>query len=128
MIYSAKDGMMMQGPPPPMMMQRIVSRYRLIVVGAIFLGLLFLTLGGAFINAGHTTYANQTSEQTINNENLVNVWGPTFMDFGLFFLVGGLLFAIAVLEDVDVFVRLFLMILAFVAVLLILAAPGNFFL
>ena len=49
------------------------------------------------------------------------------MDFGLFLFVSGLLFAVAALEDLDVFVRLFLMILAFVAVLLILASPASFF-
>lgn len=119
--------MMMQGPPPPMMMQRMVSRTRLIVVVALGLGLFLLFLGAAFINAGHTSYVTPTPEQTVNNLNLVQVWGPTFLAFGLFLLVGGLLFAVAALEDLDVFVRLFLMILAFVAVLLILASPATFF-
>ncbi len=121
---------MMQGPPPPMMMQRMVSRSRLIVLGMVGLGLFLLFIGAAFMNAGHTSYPNPpgpTPEQTANNLNLVQVWGPTFMAFGLFLLVGGLLFAVAALEDLDVFVRLFLMILAFVAVLLILASPATFF-
>ena len=117
----------MQGPPPPMMMQRMVSRTRLIVLGLIGLGLFLLFLGAAFSNAGHTQYVNQTEAQTVNNFNLMTVWGPTFMAFGLFLLVGGLLFAVAALEDLDIFVRLFLMILAFVAVLLILASPATFF-
>jgi len=119
---------MMQGPPPPMMMQPMVSRNRLIVVGLVFLGLLMLVIGAAVINAGHATLVNPTPEAAANNANLVAVWGPTLMDFGLFLLVSGLLFAVAVLEDLDVFVRLFLMILAFVAVLLILANPVSFFL
>ncbi len=128
MIKAPKDGMMMQGPPPPMMIQPMVSRNRLIVVGLVFLGLLLLMIGGAVINAGHTLIVAPTPEQAANNANLVAVWGPTLMDIGLFFLVSGLLFAVAVLEDLDVFVRLFLMILAFVAVLLILASPATFFL
>ncbi len=118
----------MQGPPPPMMMQqRRVSWNRWIVVGALGLGLFLLFIGAAFINAGHTAYVSPTPEQAVNNVNLMLVWGPTFMAFGLFLLVGGLLYAVAVLEELDVFVRLFLMILAFVAVLLILASPATFF-
>jgi len=109
------------------MMQRMVSRSRLIVVVAVGIGLFLLFLGAAFMNAGHTEYLNQTAAQTVNNNNLIAVWGPTFMAFGLFMLVGGLLFGAAALEDLDVFVRLFLMILAFVAVLLILASPATFF-
>jgi ABC-type Na+ efflux pump permease subunit len=101
-----------------MMMQRMVSRSRLIVAVVVGLGLFLLFIGAAFTNAGHT--------QSVNN-NLVAVWGPTFMAFGLFLLVGGLLFGAAVLEDLDIFVRLFLMILGFVAVLLILASPATFF-
>ncbi len=119
--------MIMQGPPPPMMEQRMVSRNRLIVAGLIFLGFVFLVVGAGTINAGRTTLVNPTPDQTANNLNLVNVWGPTFMDIGLFLVVSGLLFAVAALEDIDVFVRLFLMILAFVAVLLILASPATFF-
>ena len=118
---------MMQGPPPPMMMQRMVSRTRLIVLIAVGLGLFLLFLGAAFNNAGHTDYQNITEAQRVNNTNLMLVWGPTFMAFGLFLLVGGLLFAVVALEDLDIFVRLFLMILAFVAVLLILASPATFF-
>ncbi len=118
---------MMQGPPPPMMMQRMVSRSRLICLVAVGLGLFLLFLGAAFTNAGHTQYVNGTAAQTVNNANLISVWGPTFMAFGLFLLVGGLLLAVAAIEDLDIFVRLFLMILAFVAVLLILASPATFF-
>jgi hypothetical protein len=102
-----------------MMQQPMVSRSRLIVMGLVFFGLLFIMVGGAVINAGHATNGDP---------NLIAVWGPTFMDIGLFFLVSGLLFAVAALEDLDVFVRLFLMVLAFVAVLLILVAPSTFFL
>ncbi len=117
----------MQEPPPPMMTGRLVSRYRLIAVGLVFLGFVFLVVGAGFINAGHTTIVNPTPDQTANNANLAAVWGPTFMDVGLFLLVAGLLFAVTALEDLDVFVRLFLMVLAFVAVLMILASPATFF-
>lgn len=110
-----------------MMSRPMVSRTRLIVIVAVGLGLFLLFIGAAFINAGHTVYVNPTAEQTANNANLVAVWGPTFMAFGLFLLVGGLLFGAAGLEDLDLFVRLFMMILAFVAVLLILASPATFF-
>ena len=110
-----------------MMMQRMVSRYRLIAVGLAFFGLVFLVAGAGAINAGHTTIVNPTPEQAANNANLVAVWGPTLMDIGLFLLVSGLLFAVVAIEDLDIFVRLFLMILAFVAVLLILANPATFF-
>ncbi len=105
----------------------MVSRNRLIAVALVFLGLVFLVVGAGTINAGHTTIVNPTADQTANNLNLVTVWGPTFFDIGLFLLVAGLLFAVVALEDLDVFVRLFLMILAFVAVLLILASPATFF-
>lgn len=115
--------MMMQAPPSPMTQQAMVSRNRLIVMGLVFFGLLFLMVGGAVINAGHATNNNPNG-----NPDLVAIWGPTMMDIGLFFLVSGLLFAVAALEDLDVFVRLFLMVLAFVAVLLILASPATFFL
>ncbi len=118
---------MMQGPPPPMIEQRMVSRGRLIVLVLVGLGLLLMFVGASFNNAGHTVYQNQTEAQNINNENLMFVWAPTFTAFGLFLLVAGLLFAAVVMENLDIFVRLFLMILAFVAVLLILASPATFF-
>ena len=90
------------------------------MVGLVGLGLLLLAVGGFVINLGHNPSGT--------NDSLVVTWGPSVMDFGLFLLVGGLILGAIALENLDVFIRLFLLILAFVALLMILASPTTFFL
>ncbi len=109
---------MMQTPPP--MRASAMSRSQLVVVLGVGLGLFLLMIGGVLINLGNNPSGA--------NASLVATWGPIAMDFGLFLLVGGLLLGAVVLQELDVFVRLFLLILAFVALLLILASPTTFFL
>src|SRR5204862_851507 len=60
-------------------------------------------------------------------ENLGLVWGPLAGHWGMFFLVFGLLAAAVFMEDIDVFARLFLIILGFLALLLILASSTTIF-
>ncbi len=91
-----------------------------LVLGAVGLGLLLLAVGGVVINLGHNPSGT--------NPDLYTTWGPSVMDFGLFLLVAGLILGAIVLENLDVFIRLFLLILAFVALLMILASPATFFL
>lgn len=118
-VCPRQDGIDMQAPPPPMMPTYGTSRVQWIVMGVVGLGLLLLAVGGVVINLGH----NPTGP----NDSLVTTWGPSVMDFGLFLLVGGLILGAVALENLDVFIRLFLLILAFVALLMILASPATFF-
>jgi len=121
----------MQGPPPPMMqpMQSMMgNRNRLIVVTAVALGLFLLMAGAILYNLGNQTYATTPSaDQIAANTNLRTVWAPIVMDLGMFFFVGGLVLAAIIIEELDPFVRIFLLVLAFVALLLILANPSNIF-
>lgn len=89
-------------------------------MGAVGLGLLLLAVGGVVINLGNNPSGP--------NSSLVTTWGPSVMDFGLFLLVGGLVLGAVALDSLDIFIRLFLLILAFVALLMILASPATFFL
>jgi len=118
---------MMQGPPPPMMQQSMMSRNRMLIVGAIGLGLLLLMAGGIIFNLGGAQVVNDTNEQQINRYNQQHVWAPILWDVGMFFFVGGLVLAGIVLEELDPFVRLFLLILAFIALLLVLSSPTTIF-
>ncbi len=119
----------MQGPPPPMAQQSMTSRNRMLIVGAIGLGLLLLMAGGVVFNLGaaRVVTANDTEEQQVNRYNQQNVWAPILWDVGMLFFVGGLVLAGLLLEEVDPFVRLFLLILAFIALLLVLASPTTIF-
>ncbi len=83
------------------------------------LGLLLLAVGGVVINLGNNPGGL--------NSSLVVTWGPIVADFGLFLFIGGLILAAVVLENLDVFIRLFLLILAFVVLLMILASPFTYF-
>jgi len=96
-----------------------MPRTQLAVVAAVGLGLLLLAVGMAVVNLGNNPSGT--------NASLVTTWGPIVMDFGLFLFVGGLVLAAMAMENVDVFIRLFLLILAFVALLLIIANPKGFF-
>ncbi len=118
---------MMQGPPPPMMQQSMMSRNRMLIVGAIGLGLLLLMAGGVLFNMGAARVVNDTLDQQVSRYNLQNVWAPVLWNVGMLFFVGGLVLAVIAREEMDPFVRLFLLILAFVALLLILAKPTTIF-
>lgn len=109
----------MQGPPPPMMQPMMRDRNRLLVAVLVGLGLLLLMTGAIVAH-----YANV---QSAPNPDLSRVWGPSITDVGIFLFVLGLIAAAIGLEDLDPFVRLFVLILAFVAVLLILANPSTIF-
>ena len=89
------------------------------MVIAVGFGLFLIAFGGVLVNLGRNPSGT--------NQSLVVTWGPIAVDFGLFFLVGGLILGAVILESLDVFVRLFLLILAFVAFLLILTNPMAFF-
>lgn len=89
------------------------------VVAAVGLGLLLLAVGMIIVNLGNNPSGT--------NASLVTTWGPIVMDIGMFLFVGGLVLAAVAIENLDVFIRLFLMLLAFVALLLIIANPAGFF-
>jgi len=110
---------MMETPPPPMMRGYGMSRNQLAVVAAVGLGLLLLAVGMVVVNLGNNPSGP--------NQSLVLTWGPIVMDFGLWLLVGGILLAAVTLDNLDVFIRLFLMIVAFVVLLLVIANPKGFF-
>lgn len=90
-----------------------------IVILVVGLGLLLIAVGGVVINLGHNPDGP--------NPSLVQTWGPSIIDFGLFLFIGGLIMAAVVLESLDIFIRLFLLILAFVVLLMILASPFTYF-
>ncbi len=99
----------------------------MIVVFGIGVGLLLLAGGAVLSDFGNQSYVNPTPEQTVNSQNLRNVWGPALAHIGMFFFVGGLFIAAIFLETADPFVRLFLLILGFVALLLVLANSPTLF-
>jgi amino acid transporter len=113
---------MMSGP---MMM----SPRRLVGI-LIFLGLLMLFVGAAFTDFSNARPPNgevPTSDAAIARENLGRVYGPLLGHAGMFLFVVGLLGAAIYFEELDLFARLFLLILAFVSVLLILAGSTTIF-
>ncbi len=99
----------------------------MLIVGSIGLGLLLLMAGGVVFNLGNARVINETQAQQYARENQQNVWAPILWDVGMLFFVGGLVLAGLLLEEVDPFVRLFLLILAFIALLLVLASPTTIF-
>lgn len=108
----------MQGPPP-MMQTMMRDRNRMLVAFLVALGLLLLMAGAIVTNYSYVSAAP--------NPDLRTVWGPSIMDVGIFLFVLGLIAGAMLLEDVDPFVRLFMLILAFVAILLILAKSPTIF-
>ncbi|MGI0148591.1 MAG: hypothetical protein ACREDF_03545 [Thermoplasmata archaeon] len=106
-----------------MMMDR-----RRLVGAALVLGLFFLFLGAFLVDLSHAApNPGESAEAGIARENLGLVWGPAVAHFGMFLFVVGLIAAAAFVEEMDVFVRLFLVILAFVALLLVLASSSTIF-
>lgn len=90
-----------------------------IVTALVGFGLLLIAAGGVIINLGNNPSGT--------NPSLVATWGPVVIDFGLFLFIGGLLLTAVVMENLDVFVRLFLLVLSFVVLLLILTSPFTYF-
>jgi hypothetical protein len=94
----------------------------------VFLGLLFLFVGAALTDLSRATPPqNEPPADEITRLNYGLVWGPLAAHFGMFLLILGLLTAAVFFRDLDVFARLFLLILAFVSVLLILAGSTTVF-
>jgi len=115
---------MMSGP---MMM---MDRKRMVVVMAVALGLFLLFVGAVLVdmsNARPPPGEVPGSDADVARDNLGLVWGPAVSHAGMFFFVLGLIAAAVLLEDMDIFVRLFLVILAFVAILLVLASSSTVF-
>lgn len=104
-----------------------MDRNRLLVVAAIGLGLFFLMAGAVLSDMSNARVAGETQDQTNARLNLGSVWGPSLAHVGMFFFVGGLFMAAIFLEETDPFVRLFLLILGFVALLLVLANSPTIF-
>ena len=118
----------MQAPPPPMMSAPMMMDRRKMGVGLLIVfGLLFLAAGAILVDASNQQLINPTPEQVAAQNNLGLFIGPAVAHFGMFLLLAGLLGAAVFLEDMDVFVRLFLLILAFVALLLVLASSPTIF-
>src|SRR5436309_1879947 len=116
----------MREPPPPMMsapMMMMMDRKRILVTGSIVFGLFLLFLGAAIVDSSHLT----ADVNTPAGNDRANVWGPMVAHAGIFFFVVGLVGAAILLEDLDIFVRLFLLIVAFVALLLVLANSPTIF-
>src|SRR5437870_4537830 len=113
----------MREPPPPMMSApMMMDRKRMLVIGSIVFGLFLLFLGAAIVDSSHLT----ADLNTPAGADRANVWGPVVAHAGIFFFVVGLVGAAILLEDLDNFVRLFLLIVAFVALFLgAYAASGD---
>jgi hypothetical protein len=107
----------------PMMM----GRKKMMVAALIAAGLLFLMIGAILVDVSNSHVINESADAAAARLNLRDVWGPAVAHFGIFLLVLGLVAAAVLVEDMDVFVRLFLLIVAFVALLLVLASSPTIF-
>jgi len=106
----------------------MMDRNRLVVLVTIALGLFLLFVGAVLVDMSHAAAPSTESEEaTIARANLGLVYGPAVAHAGMFFFVIGLIGAVVLLEELDIFVRLFLIILAFVSLLLILASSNTIF-
>jgi len=107
----------------------MMDRKKMLVAALIAAGLLFLMIGAILVDVSRTVLAGTPPppDQVISYTNLGRVWGPAVAHFGIFLFVLGLVAAALMLEDIDVFVRLFLLIVAFVALLLVLAGSTTIF-
>jgi len=107
----------------PMMM----DRRRMMIGLVIAFGLFLLMVGAILADMSNAQVLNETPEAIAARENLGLVWGPALAHAGMFFFVLGLVAAAVFIEEMDIFVRLFLLILAFVALLLVLANSPTIF-
>jgi len=106
----------------------MMDRNRLIVAGLIGLGLFFLAVGAILVDMSNMDYPSAAPPEVIaSNNNLERVWGPAIAHFGALLFVGGLFWAAVFMDTADPFVRLFLLILGFVALLLVLANSPTIF-
>src|SRR2546425_10182994 len=133
-IYKSEHNCSFQGrdwmrePPPPMMSApMMMDRRKVMIAAVIALGLLFLMIGAILVDVSKMVVINETQEAAAARANLGTVWGPAGAHFGIFLLVLGSFAAAVYVEDLDVFVRLFLLIVAFVALLLFLANSPTIF-
>ena len=116
----------MQAPPPPMGM--MMDRKKTMIAAAIVIGLFLLFVGAVLVDMSNAApRPGETTEQTLAREDLGSVWGPAVAHAGMFFFVIGLVGAAVFVEDMDIFVRLFLLIVGFVALLLVLANSPTIF-
>lgn len=93
-------------------------------------GLFLLMVGAVLVDMSNAQVADPAAEpddQRVARENLGLVWGPALAHVGMFFFVIGLIGAAVFTEEMDTFVRLFLLVLAFVALLLVLANSPTIF-
>jgi hypothetical protein len=118
----------MQDLPPPMMRGPMMMDRRRLVGLMIVAGLLFLMIGAIAVDWSRANPPGaETQEARAARLNLGVVWGPMLAHIGMFLFVIGLITAAVYFENLDVFVRLFLVILSFLAVLLILAGSTTIF-
>jgi len=118
----------MQDLPPPMMRGPMMMDRRRLVGLTIVLGLALLTIGALLVDASHARPNPGESQEAANTRaNYGLVYGPMAAHLGMFLFVIGLISAAVFFENLDVFVRLFLVILSFLAVLLILAGSTTIF-
>lgn len=117
----------MQPPPPMMSAPMMMDRRKMLVIAAIGIGLLFLMVGAILVDASNQTILDETPEAAAARENLRTAWGPAVAHFGMFLFVAGLVAAALLLEEMDIIVRLFMLVLAFVALLLVLANSPTLF-
>jgi uncharacterized membrane protein len=118
---------MRDAPPPPMMRGSMMLDSRRIGIGAIVVGLLFMMIGALLVDASRNIPSTETDEATANRENLGRAWGPALSHVGAFAFVAGLLLTALFVETTDIFVRLFMLVLAFLALLLVLANSPTLF-
>ena len=108
----------------------MMDRKKMLVGLAVVVGLFLLFVGAVLIDLSNAAVANpgtEPADQRVARENLGLVWGPAVAHAGMFFFVAGLVAAAVFIEDMDAFVRLFLLIVAFVALLLVLASSPTIF-
>jgi len=118
----------MQAPPPPMMSGMMMDRKKTMIAAAIVIGLFLLFVGAVLVDMSNAApRPGETTEQTLARQDLGNGWGPAVAHAGMFFFVIGLVGAAVFVEDMDIFVRLFLLIVGFVALLLVLANSPTIF-
>jgi len=101
----------------------MMGRKKMLIAAAIILGLFLLALGAWLRDASNLA----SNANTASGADLKNAWSPAVAQAGMFFFIVGLLGAAIFVEDIDIFVRLFLLIIAFVALLLVLAGSTTIF-
>src|SRR5207245_10256187 len=106
----------------------ILNQTKVPVAAMIGAALSFLTVGAILVDVSRAPpRPGEPADAVLNRADLANVWGPAIGHFGIFLFVLGLVAASLLIEDMDVFVRLFLLIVAFVALLLVLAGSTTIF-